>query len=440
MRKIPSGYFLPYQKKWIADTNPLKICEKGRQIGLTHADAYDSVRKCLGLAGRPQDVWVSSRDAITARQYVRMAGAWVRQMEASADNLGLRILEPGKKLTAFVLRFHTGKYLYSLSSSPDALVGKTGHIKLDEFAAHQDQKELYRIAKPCTTWGGQLSIISTHRGTDSVFNDLIRGIQTGNAMGWSHHRISIHDAVNQGLVETINRVTSSNQTRQQFLDKTKAECIDEEQWEREYCCNPSDANESFLTAKLLDACTLDTLTLVNQPICGIYPENWYIGVDVARKKDLCVIDIGRQVGDVIYDQARVEMHNTPFDQMEKVLWSLLTQSGCRRACIDATGLGLHLAERAHQRYGVKVEPVVFTAPTKEALAYTLLRDFQTGKLRIPYEPVLRQDLLAVRKTVSASGHIHLGGRTEDSHCDRFWAKALRQYAARPYPEIGAYAA
>jgi hypothetical protein len=55
---------------------------------------------------------------------------------------------------------------------------------------------LYRIAKPVTTWGGQLEIISTHRGSGTVFNEIIRDIkEKGNKMGWSHHRVTIQDAV-----------------------------------------------------------------------------------------------------------------------------------------------------------------------------------------------------------------------------------------------------
>jgi phage FluMu gp28-like protein len=39
------SYFLPYQQRWIDDPSPLKIIEKSRQIGITYADAYDSVIK-----------------------------------------------------------------------------------------------------------------------------------------------------------------------------------------------------------------------------------------------------------------------------------------------------------------------------------------------------------------------------------------------------------
>src|SRR5207247_9666679 len=89
--------------------------------------------------------------------------------------------------------------------NPNALAGKRGHVVLDEFALHQDQRLLYRVAKPVITWGGQLEIISTHRGANSVFNQIIRGIvEQGNPMGWSHHKVTLQQAVEQGLVEKIN--------------------------------------------------------------------------------------------------------------------------------------------------------------------------------------------------------------------------------------------
>ena len=50
---------------------------------------------------------------------------------------------------------------------------------------------------------------------------------------------------------------------------------------------------------------------------------------------------------------------------------------------------------------------------------------------------LRSDLRALRKEVTTSGNIRFAGESEQSHCDRTWAKALRQHAARHRPTIGA---
>ena len=38
-------WFLPTQLAWINDTHPLRLWEKGRQVGATRTDAFDSVMK-----------------------------------------------------------------------------------------------------------------------------------------------------------------------------------------------------------------------------------------------------------------------------------------------------------------------------------------------------------------------------------------------------------
>ena len=197
-------YFLPYQCDWIFDASPLKIIEKSRQIGITYADAYDSVLKASPRSGG-RDVWISSRDEVQSKLYLEDCKYWATFLHLNAIDLGELVLDPKSRASAFVLQFANQHRIYCLSSNPNALAGKRGHVKLDEFALQQDQRLLYRVAKPVTTWGGTLSIISTHRGINSVFNEIIRDIrENDNPMGWSLHSVTIQKAVEQGIVEKIN--------------------------------------------------------------------------------------------------------------------------------------------------------------------------------------------------------------------------------------------
>src|SRR5580765_8471592 len=204
-------YFLPYQYDWIVDRSSLKIIEKSRQIGITYADAYDSVIKA-SARWRGLDVWVSSRDEVQSKLYLEDCKYWAGFLHLSAIDLGEIILDDKNRSSAYVLQFANKRRIYCLSSNPNALAGKRGHVKLDEFALHPDQRLLYRVAKPVTTWGGTLSIISTHRGTGTLFNQIIRDIvERGNPMGWSLHRVPLQRAVDQGLVERINQKSGQAQ-------------------------------------------------------------------------------------------------------------------------------------------------------------------------------------------------------------------------------------
>src|SRR5690349_20019573 len=68
-------YFLPYQERWILDQSPLRIIQKSRQVGITYADAYDSVLKASSKDAR-LDVWISSRDQAQAKLYLEDCKYW----------------------------------------------------------------------------------------------------------------------------------------------------------------------------------------------------------------------------------------------------------------------------------------------------------------------------------------------------------------------------
>jgi phage FluMu gp28-like protein len=428
------AYFLSYQRQWIEDSSRLKLCQKSRQIGLSYADSYDSVRKAAVAPAR--DVWVMSRDETQARQYIRYCKRWANILHYAATDHGKAVfkLHDGKAAQVQVLSFASRASIYALSSNPDAIVGKTGHVKLDEFALHKDQRTLYAVAKPVIQWGGTLSVISTHRGASTVFNELVTEIlEQGNPMGWSLHTIPIQKAVAEGLVEKINAANGKSISREAWLAQQRAECIDQEQWLQEYCCVPADEAAAFIPYELINACTdpeIGLLTLEELDDSCAEGVELFLGVDVARKKDLCVMDVGERVGDVVWDRLRIELLNQPFSVIEEHLYRLLRLPQLKRACIDATGLGLQLAERASERFEWKIEPITFTARTKEELAIGLRVDLEKRHVRLPDDDKLRADLRGVRKEVTLSGNSRYAGESEGSHCDRFWAKALRQYAAR----------
>ena len=450
MKTHLADFFLPYQHAWINDRSRLKIIEKSRQVGITYADAFDSVLKASSK-DRPADVWVSSRDEPTARLYLQHCKRWAEAMNIAARDLGEVVINHKKDLTAEALRFNTGCSIYSLSSSPDASASRTGHIKLDEFALHKEARDLFYVAKGCTLWGFQLAIISTHRGPDTTFNQLLRKIkEQGNPMGFSHHCVTIHDAVAQGLVERINLVSGNHETRDHFLQRLESECIDHEQWLQEYCCQPLDDSTAFITYEMLHACESPECLRPFSYLLNRKPNPdpsdhdshasstshpvFYVGVDVARKQHLTVIDVGEKIGDVTWDRLRLELHGKTFSEIEAALYEILELPAVKRCCIDATGLGMQLAERAQERFGYKVEPVTFTPAVKEELAFALRTAFEDRRLRIDPDPKLRADLRGIKKQVTLAGNIRFIGDSDDGphasgHCDRFWAKALRQAAA-----------
>jgi len=82
-------------------------------------------------------------------------------------------------------------------------------------------------------------------------------------MGWSLHETPIQKAVEDGLVERINAVAKTNYSRQEWLALQQSECIDQEQWDQEYCCLPADESAAFFPYDMITACEDRNLQLLS---------------------------------------------------------------------------------------------------------------------------------------------------------------------------------
>lgn len=439
--------FLPYQQRWIEDRSRLKLMEKSRQIGLSWASAYACVRR--QAEGASLDTWISSRDETQAKLFLEDCSAFAGVLDVAAKDLGQQILDGDARRSAFALEFASGRRIHSMSSNPDAQAGKRGTRVLDEFALHPDPRRLYSVAYPGITWGGQLEIISTHRGANNFFNELVREIrEKGNPKNFSLHRVTLQDALEQGFLQKLKMKLPTGDPRQDmddaaYYDFIRASCADEESFQQEYCCVPADDVSAFLGWDIIGACEYDEseswkASLSNAKSFGSNP--LYLGVDVGRDHDLTVLWLVELAGDVVRTRLVECLKAMPFSQQEAVLYQLLSLPNLRRACIDQSGLGRQFAERAVERFGrYRVEGITFTNQTKEALAYPLRAAFEDRKVRIPADKHIRADLRAIRRESTSSGHVRFSAdRGRNGHADRFWALALALHAAKTPSIISHY--
>ncbi|NPA33184.1 MAG: hypothetical protein GXO04_06115 [Aquificae bacterium] len=151
-------------------------------------------------------------------------------------------------------------------------------------------------------------------------------------------------------------------------------------------------------------------------------------MDVARRNDLTVIAVLERLGDVLYLRRLEVLKNKTFKEQFAIIDHYAQYA--RRLALDETGIGMQLAEELKQKWGDKIQPVYFTAKTKEELAELMRIKFQDRLIRIPEDADLREDLHSVRKTLTPSGNIKIEGSTKDSHADRFWAIVLALHAAK----------
>lgn len=432
----PKGLFLRDQEKWIADNSRLKLMEKARQIGISWSTAYAADER-TAKAGAKHDQWVSSRDDLQARLFIEDCKMWSKLLSIAAQDLGETVIDEKNKLTAYVLQFSSGRRIHSMSSNPDAQAGKRGGRILDEFALHPDPRKLWSIAYPGITWGGSMEIISTHRGSQNFFNQLIREVkENGNPKNISLHRITLQDALEQGFLYKLQQALPHEDERQAmdeaaYFDFIRAGCADEESFQQEYMCNPADDDSAFLEYDLIASCEYGASEPWEYLLADLKTAKGalYMGIDIGRKSDLTVIWVLEKLGDTLYTRMLIELQNMRKSDQEKVFYPFIPYM--QRVCIDYTGLGIGWGDDAQDKFGrYRVECVTFTNSVKESMAYAFRGKFEDKKIRIPFNPKVRADLRAIKKTTTAAGNIRfMAERTTEGHADRFWAGALAVCAA-----------
>ena len=299
---------------------------------------------------------------------------------------------------------------------------------------------------------------------------LLKEIQEdGNPKGFSFHRVTLEDALNEGFLYKLQQKLPKDDERQEmdeqaYFDYIKRGCVDDDYFNQEYMCVPSNDETAFITYDLLTKCAIkghaeneSHVKIELNKLAGQGVTYWvaedpigngplFLGVDIGRHKDLTVMWLGEETGGVCFTRKVAFLNKVPFRRQEKVLREeFLDLPNFARCCIDMTGIGEQMSENAQADYGSKVEPVRFTAEVKEHMAFGLKNSMEDANFRTPGEPKTEGDFRKIKKTTTISGNIRFDGeRDADGHSDRFWAGALcheaRTKKGRPAawaPEVGA---
>ncbi len=449
--------FLPYQKRWIQDESPLKLYEKTRRGGITYATSYRAVIKCL-KRGAPFVQWVSSRDEITAREFVTdYVAHWAKLANKSISGLDgehVEVIDEKHGLSARVVKFHNGARIYSLSSNPLAFAGKGGDVLVDEWDLHPDQAAIYDMAYPCITWGGQLELVSAYDASGSEnteFARLCRACRNGERPNISFHRTTIMDAIADGFVETVNEAKTARgmktQTREEFLAQLKEGCRSRTAFESQYMCIPNRTGgeqlikpEDLIRAeKSLEVLRFHFETEQETELAS--PDFWYgflvknsytLGFDIARNGDLSSLWLNRLTKSGAELAALITFHNCRFEYQKSVVRAML-ETGTVTGCGDKTGMGMAVCEDLAECYPDQFSGVNFSA-SKMMLGTLMCSIFESGGQHIPDSmPEIRADLAGIRKYTAAGGRLVFGESKNSllpgSHCDLAWSCALALYAA-----------
>lgn len=414
--------------------------DKSRRIGATYAESYKACRKRNTIDYR-RDYWFSSADESAAIEYAFYCRQWCEMLEAAVKEITEQLEDDqGYHYNNYVVEFPNGSRINCLSSNPRRFRSKGGDVCLDEFDWHDQPGLMLDAAMPVTTWGYDISILSTRNNEGSDFDNLIkiaRRIQAGeldpakdNVLPWSLHTIPITVAVEQGLAEKIYKLDHIDlEARKKFIAECRARCRNEDAFNQEYMCIPSAAASTLIPYDLYQSCEGDYFEALMPH--AKERRQYYLGADIGREKDLTVIWLWELVADLLITRKVITLYKTPYGAQLEQMSDILSNQNVLRACIDATGIGDMLAETLQDRFGTyRVEKVKFTGPIKEHLASQMLGRFEDKRIRVPAEREVREDFHGIKKTITQTGNIRFdAARTDAGHADRFWAAALGIEAA-----------
>ena len=442
MTDAGTSYFLPYQERWINDDSPLKVAEKSRRVGFTYASSYRMFQKCM-RRGKGFTQWVSSRDQLTAQELIRdYIAMWCKLANVAAKGMtgeNVEVIDPEKDITAFVCTFPNGARIVSLSSTPEAFAGKGGDVFLDEVDLHRDSGALIDMAYPCIMWGNQLEMVSAYRvdgSKDTPFARLVAEAKKDNPQHASLHRVTIHDAVAQGLVVKINEKSGRCQTREEFLKQTRAGCRTLAAWESQFECKVQDAGGKLLKTANYAACELPP-----EEIAAIEAANpnapRFAGYDVARHVHASAYHEYIKLGVTLYLVYRETFHDMPFDAQEKFLRGKMRrrEKPIARLAMDSTGLGMQMAETMAREFPGRVDQVNLESHRRHELCMLLRDHVDNRRTYFPADDSLREDMSAPTLYTVTNGAMRVrvpqfeNADGEVSHADEFMAAVLGHGAA-----------
>ncbi len=428
--------FLKFQADFINDENRFIIYEKSRRIGITFAAAYKATRDIAKKNVVGNKVWFSSADITVAEEFIDYVRFFARYINAAAEYLGEVLIDKEKDLTSRCVKFtkYNGE-INAVSSNPNNIHGKTGDFYGDEFARHKDQEEMFTACKPLSVRGARTILISTQNGEDSKFNQLIAEIkkgEEGTMKRWHHYRVTVDDAIKDGLVEQILGHKPTQKEIADWLEDSFSGMSQAAIDEQYFCIPRSGGSDHLLPYELINPIERDNI--LNESLENIQGD-LYVGMDVGRKNNPSVINVDEKLGDILYTRRVDFLKNMTYRDQKKILYGYLSHPNFRRACIDATGIGNQLAEEAQQDFGaLRVEPVMFTQKSKEEIASNLYILVEGRRTFVPRDRKIREHLYAVRAVRTAAGNIRYEANEDDEggHADYFWAKGLTGLAAKTY--------
>jgi len=390
----------------LASQAPFRVVNKSTQVGVSFSIAVEGLDAAIFEATSSNYISVNEREA---RDKIRYARAFYDGYPAEVlDQLGARLI----KDTDSELGFGNGSRLLSLPASA-GLRGRSGNTYLDEvahYAGAQKDTDIYDAAIGRTTRENlRLTLTSTPFGQRGIFYEVYTDREKyPDYAPFEFPYTVIEDRAWLDKVELIRRN------------------MDENSFEQEYMCRFIGDSGTYFSYNLING-RADTGLVLTEDISELHTATGrlYAGYDVGRKGHasvLAVIEKDKKTGHLTLRFMKT-YKDAAWSAQKDELRRVLMIPQLRKLSIDATGMGLQLAEEVADMARSRVNQVNFVAE-KTILAETAKMAFEKNLITIANDRALKNEIHSIEKTITNAGARFDTTEKKKHHADRFWALCM----------------
>lgn len=409
----PFSILLPYQRRIFNSSARKVICCCARQVGKSFLASARAVRYAIT---NPKSLTACiSTGERAASEFLQKCKQWAEACQTCATKDTRDYLAYTASATEIKFVNNGSRIIALPSNNPRALRGFTGSLIIDELGWIEHDEAVWSSIVPILTnkianknkW---IMVLSTPSGLDSIFSKIWH---SDPSLGWEKHRLTIIDAVRQGLPADP--------------DELRKLINDDFIWRTEYLCEFASTADTAFPAEWLANIGENRAYDPRLP-CSL-------GVDVARTSDLTVFVVLQKTADDVYHVVDlVQLHNVPFvDQLAR-LKDVCKKYRINSGLVDATGIGCFFQEEAARTISARLKPFVFSANRKTEIFERLRKVLAGDGMRVPaeYAGTIRDDLSQMRRMIDQSIH-YTAPHTKSGHADIACAMALALAADHDVP-------
>ena len=436
-----------WQRAYIASRSRYTCVLKSRQTGFSFAVALKGLIKAMDPARfkyTKQFVSYNEEDAQEKIRYVREFYESIpkanKKKLVHSNATCLEFLDANGKTTS---------RLISLPCRPPR--GRNGDVCLDEFAIYLPRlsAEIYTAASFCVLRKGCIEVGSTPLGTIGKFHEICTDAAKYPAfermsVPWWYSAALCNDTAK--AIEAADGMGTAERVEAFGTDRLKEIFVnsDIDDFRQECECAFVDSAASYISLELIWANTpgrevsgdevrsfrsVDDLVLHYDKEREGYP--LYAGYDVARNRDAAAIYVVGMHGDKKRSVMNLAIRgDTSFDKQVDAVKKLLANLPVQRLCMDRTGMGEPLFAALRKEAGERVEGVLFTSGTKEAIAMAVKTALERGEYELENDRDFHAQIHSIKRVATAGGNFRYDAeRNDKGHADTFWAWALASWAA-----------